>query len=97
MKRSRTSGAPRRAPAPSAFELHGSATISPEAARVLERLGLALIALVALALLAMMLGPHRIGDHSPRATLRRLRRWRTSAAARPRRSVALRRDRRCTS
>ena len=50
-------------PAPRAFSLHGSAEISAAEARLHTGLALALAALFAVALIAMVAGPHKIGDY----------------------------------
>ncbi|MEK7331422.1 MAG: glycosyltransferase family 39 protein, partial [Candidatus Eisenbacteria bacterium] len=46
------------------FALHGAAGVSEREARIETRLAWALAALLAVALLAVALGPHRIGDYS---------------------------------
>jgi tetratricopeptide (TPR) repeat protein len=58
---------PRRPPRPPrapAFALHGTAGVSAREARIEARLAWALAAGMAVALLAVALGPHRIGDYS---------------------------------
>lgn len=59
--RSAPKPAPRRASGPIA--LHGSAEPAPATTRWLARAAWALAGLLALGLLAMVLGPHRIGDY----------------------------------
>jgi 4-amino-4-deoxy-L-arabinose transferase-like glycosyltransferase len=59
----RATAAPRSAPRPARVALHGSADLSPQRKRWLAWITWALIALVGAALLAVMLGPHRIGDY----------------------------------
>src|SRR5512144_3215042 len=53
----------RRPPPASAFSLHGSAEITPAATRLHTWLAALLAALFAAALLAMVAGPHKIGDY----------------------------------
>ena len=53
----------RRTPAPAAFSLHGGAEIPPAETRLLTWAAFALAALFAAALLAMVAGPHKIGDY----------------------------------
>jgi len=56
-------GAGRPAAARPAARLHGNPTVSSAEARLETRIGVALIALVALGLLAIALGPHKVGDY----------------------------------
>lgn len=65
----RTSASPRR-PSPAHrtratpwLALHGQAPLEPNATRTLTRLGLAVAVLLGIALLAMVLGPHQVGDY----------------------------------
>ena len=60
----RRRGAPAHAPKPRAwYALHAEPLPDPATARLLERLALAVIALLAIALIAMAFGPHRVGDY----------------------------------
>src|SRR5258706_10597996 len=67
---SRRPSAARKSPAPARssqprppFTLHGDPALDPSAARMLSRLAVAVAVLFGIALLAMELGPHRIGDY----------------------------------
>ena len=63
MKRRPAAKPARRAPPPPALALHGSAEIAQGETRLHTWLAAALAALFAAALLAMVAGPHRIGDY----------------------------------
>src|SRR5207249_2116284 len=52
---------PPEAPAP--FALHGESVLDPALARLLARAALAVAILLGVALLAMVFGPHRVGDY----------------------------------
>ena len=65
-KRPRAGRAPGRAQAPAksaAFALHGAAGVPPEQERLLVRAAWALAALLGVALLVFVFGPHRVGDY----------------------------------
>ncbi len=63
MKRKPATRSARPQPRPGAFYLHGGPAPSAENDRLLTRLAWAVAALTAAALLAMVFGPHRVGDY----------------------------------